>query len=370
MLKFGAPHSQKNLYRRRVRTCLGLRRGLLRQPGLIVLLLVSGILGVCQAEESSVLEDYPGRLIAIGGHKLHIRCTGLAEPTVIFESGLGGFSQEWAQVQSNLGKHVRTCAYDRAGYGWSESGPQPRTITQNVEELHALLVAAGENPPFVLVGHSYGGMIVREFAQQFPEQTYGVVLVDAAAPEQFDLLPDRVLPEALLTARKRGVATRTMPRVNPAYEQEIQTTTLQLMMLPKARLAYRSEMSHFEEAANHLAKQNAQSLQRPLIVVSRSRSSFGHDERGRLTETIWQKMQQRMATLSPRSDHWIAVQSGHLVHLDRPDLVSFAVREVRQKDKWLSGLTEDYSARLIYRDHAPVSSIPEIHLLAGLSSFR
>jgi len=93
MLKFGAPHSHKNLYRRRVRTCLGLRRGLLRQTWLIVLLLISGILGVCQAKESSVLEDYPGRLITFCGPKLDLRCMGLAEPTVIFESGLGGFSQ-------------------------------------------------------------------------------------------------------------------------------------------------------------------------------------------------------------------------------------------------------------------------------------
>src|SRR6516162_5157930 len=106
----------------------------------------------------------PGRMVDVGGWKLHLNCTGeqrVGKPTVILEAGAGDFSVEWSLVQPEVAAFSRVCSYDRAGDGWSELGPHPRTFQQVVYELHQLLKTAGERPPFIMVGHSYGGWLVR-----------------------------------------------------------------------------------------------------------------------------------------------------------------------------------------------------------------
>lgn len=106
----------------------------------------------------------PGRLVDVGGWRLHLNCTGKAstsQPTVVLEAGIGDFSVEWGLVQPGVANFARVCAYDRAGDGWSDLGPHPRTLRQIVYELHTLLDKAGERPPYVLVGHSYGAWLVR-----------------------------------------------------------------------------------------------------------------------------------------------------------------------------------------------------------------
>src|SRR5215475_394970 len=126
----------------------------------------------------------PGRLVDVGGWRLHLNCTGEArasQPTVILEAGLGDFSVEWSLVQPGVAKFARVCSYDRAGDGWSELGPHPRTLRQIVYELHTLLDKAGVKPPLVVVGHSYGGWLVRLYASTYPADVAGMVLVEAGA---------------------------------------------------------------------------------------------------------------------------------------------------------------------------------------------
>jgi hypothetical protein len=126
-----------------------------------------------------------GRLIDIGGWRLHLSCTGqsrASQPTVILESGIGDFSVEWSLVQPGVSQFARVCSYDRAGDGWSEMGPHPRTFHQIVYELHTLLDKAGVKPPFVLVGHSYGGWLVRQYQSVYPSEVAAIVLVEAGAP--------------------------------------------------------------------------------------------------------------------------------------------------------------------------------------------
>src|ERR1041384_6815725 len=118
----------------------------------------------------------PGRLVDVGGWRLHLNCTGEArasQPTVILEAGKGDFSVEWSLVQPGVAKFARVCSYDRAGDGWSELGPYPRTFHQIVYELHTLLDKAGVKPPFVLVGQSYGGWLVRLYAFTYPAEVAG-----------------------------------------------------------------------------------------------------------------------------------------------------------------------------------------------------
>ena len=123
----------------------------------------------------------PGVLIDIGSHKLHMVCVGpeRAKPVVILEAGGGAYSTTWAAVQKALAPRVRTCAYDRAGLGWSQDGPAPRTVKQEVRELHALLAAAKIPPPYVMTGHSIGGVLVRLYADEYPNEVSGVVLAAA-----------------------------------------------------------------------------------------------------------------------------------------------------------------------------------------------
>jgi pimeloyl-ACP methyl ester carboxylesterase len=129
----------------------------------------------------------PGRLVDVGGYRLHLAVTGdeSARPTVILDSGMVSFSSNWAWVQPELAKVTRVVAYDRAGLGWSDPGPRPRDAGQCAKELYAALQDLGITGPFVLAGHSYGGLTVRAFAALYPDEVAGMVLVDGSHPDQW-----------------------------------------------------------------------------------------------------------------------------------------------------------------------------------------
>ena len=127
----------------------------------------------------------PGRLVDVGGHRLHVNCAGSGSPTVILEAALGSGSPTWAWVQPEVARVTRVCAYDRAGEGWSELGPEPRDAQQIAGELHTLLERADLHGPYVLAGHSFGGLYVRMFATLYPDEVAGLVLIDASHPDQW-----------------------------------------------------------------------------------------------------------------------------------------------------------------------------------------
>jgi pimeloyl-ACP methyl ester carboxylesterase len=120
----------------------------------------------------------PGQLVDIGGYQLHINCVGEGSPTIILDALSGGSSASWGLVQPEIAQSTRVCAYDRAGAGWSDRGPRPRDMNQQVRELHALLAEARVDGPYVLVGHSYGGRIARVYAKAYPREVVGMVLID------------------------------------------------------------------------------------------------------------------------------------------------------------------------------------------------
>jgi pimeloyl-ACP methyl ester carboxylesterase len=154
----------------------------------VTLIVVCGTRGIYQAVATAVdRRTYPppGQLIDIGGYRLHISCIGQGSPTVILESGLQATSSLWGWAQPNVAGTTRVCAYDRAGVGWSEPASAPRDAWQIARELHTLLGNAGIIGPYVLVGHSYGGLYVRVYAAAYPDEVAGVVLVDASHPDQW-----------------------------------------------------------------------------------------------------------------------------------------------------------------------------------------
>lgn len=137
----------------------------------------------------------PGQLVDVGGYKMHIYCTGEGSPTVILDHVGAANSAQWALIQPVVAAHTRVCAYDRAGFGWSESSSDPQDAAHNAQQLHTLLINAGIDGPFVLVGHSFGANVGRVFAADFPDETVGLVLVDPGksfhrpgVPEDIDAL--------------------------------------------------------------------------------------------------------------------------------------------------------------------------------------
>jgi pimeloyl-ACP methyl ester carboxylesterase len=124
----------------------------------------------------------PGQAYDVGGYRLHLDCTGSGGPTVVLFSGLGLTSANWARITPAVARSVRVCAYDRAGQGWSEDAPQARDGHQAAADLHTLLERAGEEGPYVLVGHSIGGDHAMTYAARYPEQVAGMVLLDATDP--------------------------------------------------------------------------------------------------------------------------------------------------------------------------------------------
>lgn len=133
----------------------------------------------------------PGQLIDIGGRRLHLNVQGNAgdKPTVILEAGMASISSNWAWVQRELAQHTRVVAYDRAGLGWSDPGVKPLDAAKSARDLHAALDKAGITGPYVLAGHSFGGLVVRLFADLYPDEVVGLVLVDSSHPDQWINIP-------------------------------------------------------------------------------------------------------------------------------------------------------------------------------------
>jgi pimeloyl-ACP methyl ester carboxylesterase len=131
----------------------------------------------------------PGQLVDVGGRRLHLSCLGSGSPTVILEAGASGTSAHWAWVQPAVAAATRVCAYDRAGMGWSDPGPEPRDAGQVAADLHTLLTNAGIDGPYLLAGHSFGGLFARAYAARYPDEVAGLVLVDATHPDLWRRLP-------------------------------------------------------------------------------------------------------------------------------------------------------------------------------------
>ena len=145
----------------------------------------------------------PGRLVDLGGYRLHLNIQGDGPgPAVVLEAGMGSFSSNWYWVQQELASTMRVVASDRAGLGWSDRGSLPRDAVTIAQELHTALVVAGIDGPYVLAGHSFGGLPVRAFAGLFPDETVGLVLVDASHPDQWRRWPTRHADRMIATSQR------------------------------------------------------------------------------------------------------------------------------------------------------------------------
>jgi pimeloyl-ACP methyl ester carboxylesterase len=157
--------------------------------GLLALLVAGAIYQAIATELAERAYPPPGEMVDVGGHSLHINCVGQGSPSVVLDGGSGEMSAQWVRVQQQVSGTTRVCAYDRAGMGWSETGPEPRDAKQISSELHALLEGADIEGPYVLVSHSFGGLYMQTYAARYPDEVAGVALVDSSQPDQFSYQP-------------------------------------------------------------------------------------------------------------------------------------------------------------------------------------
>ena len=168
-------------------------RGLAAVLVLVILLVSIGtVYQITTSAQDREIYAPQGALVQVNGNAMHLYCMGEGSPTVILEAGVGGNTLLWAYIQPAIAEVTRVCAYDRAGYGWSEVSSSERTTPNMAEELHTLLTQAGIEPPYILAGHSFGSLVVRTYASLYPDEVRGLVLIDAAHPNQFS--SDRCVP--------------------------------------------------------------------------------------------------------------------------------------------------------------------------------
>jgi pimeloyl-ACP methyl ester carboxylesterase len=175
----------------RLRRAMTSRARWLLYPVLVALALSSagGLAETIALDHDSRAIAIPSRLFDVGGHRLHLNCTGTGRPTVVLNNGTGEVSQNWARIIPTVVATARVCAYDRAGQGWSDDASRPQDSRAIAADLHALLHAAGEHGPYLLVGQSLGGVYGMTFAARYPDEVAGMVLLDSSSPEQFTVLP-------------------------------------------------------------------------------------------------------------------------------------------------------------------------------------
>lgn len=304
--------SRKRLFMSQSRTLL--QKVVISRRAKRILIGLALVLFVTLAGVSYRLLSAKNKLVDVGGHRLYPSCTGEGSPTVILDAGMGGSSRSWSRIQPEIAKFTRVCGYDRANTGESDSVSKPRTIEQIVDDLNNLLTNAKVPAPYVLVGHSFGGMNVRMYAAKYPADAAGMVLVDSSLEDLFARWDAFVDAESMKRKRARMID-------NPEGVDWEATCT-------KVRAAnWRSDV--------------------PLIVLTQGREEDWSKIAPEEVETVkkmgqvFRELQADLMRHSSNSKQIIAERSGHNIHDDQPELVIDAIRQVVETVRQKGSLKAD-----------------------------
>lgn len=294
----------------------------------------------------------PSQLVDVGhGRRMNIYCKGSGSPAVILEAGLGGDTTSWATVHPLIAAKTKTCAYDRAGLGFSDGSNRPNTVGNSAEDLHALLKAANVPPPYVLVGHSAGGMNIRVFTDRYPDEVVGMVAVDVSHEDQSTRLwPigvagqkekwDAGLQDSATCVEhaKKGLVKGTPeykkciadigvrnPRfseaINDAQERVALTAHWQAAVASEQRAVYYASADE-----TRAARKSFGSI--PIIVLTHSPYPKAKDEtqeERNVRTLLWETMHNEIAAMSTRGINIIVPNTGHYIQFDKPQVVVDAV---------------------------------------------
>lgn len=308
----------------------------------IIILIGSGFL--YEAIASNIAKKQyppPGKLVDAGGFKLHLNKQGSGGPTIILEAGSGETSLSWRNIPEELAKIATVVSYDRAGYAWSESSPNERTGANIVRELHDALRNEGLPGPYLVVGHSLGGMYARLFTETYRDDVLGLVLVDAR-PENDERETASILKSenfagnpsaAILTLLKRSGVMRLFQNSLLAgmVAKEDRGEFINVISTPSYFAAKEQEGALASSTEDAIRGQTFGAL--PVRIIARGLpqdyASFGFSEAGgKQLEAIWQAGQRSMLNLSTDSELTIAKQSGHMIIHDQPELVIETIRSL------------------------------------------
>lgn len=316
--------------KRRGRTWIGWLGGLF----VVVLgLTLAGAVYESVAEAADARSDPPpGQLVDVGGYRMHINCAGIGSPTVVIDAGLGDWSTNWSWVQPEVAKMTRVCTYDRAGDGWSEVGPQPRTAQQFVNELYVLLKRADVPGPYVLVGHSLGGFTARLFAHDYASEVAGIVLIEATHPSEDAQMPTnaeaskgpQLSPDSIIPALARVGVFRLVAGPlglsSPHLPPEAKDAFSAISVRPQYFQSFLDETRGIPEGSVQVrAVKTLGNV--PLIVLSRGLGEGPSD-------AAWQLQQTALLQLSSNSQQLIADKSGHNIEIDQPEAANRAIMKM------------------------------------------
>lgn len=306
--------------------------------------------GFAQSKDSCITKSSEV-LVDAGGHKLHMDIQGAGSHVVIFENGSGDFSFIWSLVQPKIAKLTKTVSYNRAGYACSEQGPLPRTSRQICYELHMALKNAGIHPPYILVGQSFGGFIVRAFARYYSNEVAGMILVEAVQEDQKifmggdtlmrirDFGKNRIAPEVqtfFIPSPDTSTTSLTMSiDTDPLFKrfpENIQKRQMWAQSQPQYIPAVQAEMDWSpEDVSNLYQHRNAKEYllgDMPLIVMTRGKGGFEGRKDSLQLEKERLAAQEQLVHLSSNSKHVIDMNSGHNIHVEDPGAVIAAIEEV------------------------------------------
>ena len=280
---------------------------------------------------------------------MHLLSLGHGDRTVVLEAGLGGWSLDMRPLQTELARTTRVCTYDRAGYGWSDPGQAPRTGMQIVAELEALLEAAGQPGPYILAGHSFGGLTMLMFAEAHPDDVAGVVLIDSSHPgqqEAFDRVPAMVTEQATELAELEALAARiekglvdgseAMAMAPDFLPPDLQHQWATLIGRTSGIRTAMAELDAWSQTAAHVGGPGSLGdipltvLARGLGIASEVAFFAEHPEDARRVDAIWRRFQEDHLTRSSNARLVIAENSGHYIHGSEPELVIDAIRALME----------------------------------------
>ena len=275
-----------------------------------------------------------GSLVDLGGYRLHLHCSGSGSPTVLLEAGMGDHYLHWRLVQEPVSTFTRVCSYDRAGLGWSDPSPDQRDSATIARELHTLLERSGTKPPYILVGHSFGGMYVRAFRGFYPAEVQSMILVDSTYPgsitqattpaaEGFHRIQDSVARRSWLLPFGIVRLARLCGSGPSALEPELRAIECRSTALSEQI----AELDNFGRSAEQ-ARASGTLGDLPLIVISEDAAKFMASVPG--APAAFDAKQDDLMHLSSRGCRIIATGSDHQVMMQRPDVIIEAIRRMVQ----------------------------------------
>lgn len=307
---------------------------------LLILAIVTA-LAVQAYHTANAIRRYPppGRLVDIGGYRLHLQDAGSGTPTVILESGDFGNSLDWTSIQSEVAKFTRVVSYDGAGCGWSDPSPKDRTSKQRAKELNMLLEQAGIPGPYVLVGHSAGAFIIRLFTHEHPDQVAGMVLLDGAHEAAYDQMPESQkkadadlarLVKIVRILAPLGIARCFLP--SKGLPEELEKASRALALRTPNVVNFCDTWLCWDTCISQMEGCTLPS-DIPLAVLSASKWDVGFGEippeEAEAALRIWTQCQAEMASRSNNSFHLVVPDSTHGFEEAKHDVIIVdAIRRV------------------------------------------